>query len=296
MNDDPILASAGSRPRRDRLRLACSITLWSLYSLILFVRPQSWPLPKLSTWTDQLQRAIREMIEAAVAFLGVERVTFEIRWAIYFVLAAGVIPWAVLALARRGRPYNLGFRLPNRIGWRIIAVGWLLAFPFQLWMIKGASFADYYRPQLERSGGLVFLSYYAAVILAEHFYFHGFLLATCRSGGSWPGPATVVPPGGGLRVSVLQWLGLCQPVDGATGTAKLTRWIGLQDRCLLPILVSVLLFAAVHLGKDPRELALSLPGGIALGYVSYRTNTWFIPFLLHALNAGTACALMLLLV
>jgi membrane protease YdiL (CAAX protease family) len=69
----------------------------------------------------------------------------------------------------------------------------------------------------------------------------------------------------------------------------------LQDHCILPILVSGLLFAAVHLGKDPRELALSLPGGIALGYVSYRTNTWLIPFLLHALNAGTACALMLLM-
>jgi hypothetical protein len=295
LNEDPILASAGSRPRRDSIRLACSITLWALYSLILFVRPQSWPLARVTTWTDQLQRAIREMIEAACVLLGVGRVTFEIRWAIYFVLAAGVIPWVVLVLVRRGRPYALGFRLPNRIGWRIVVVGWLLAFPFQLWMIKGASFADYYRPQLERSGVPVFLAYYAVVILAEHFYFHGFLLATCRSGGRWPGSATVAPPAGGLHVRILRWIGLCQPVDGATGAARLTRWIGLQDHCILPILVSGLLFAAVHLGKDPRELALSLPGGIALGYVSYRTNTWLIPFLLHALNAGTACALMLLM-
>ena len=60
-------------------------------------------------------------------------------------------------------------------------------------------------------------------------------------------------------------------------------------------MISALLFAAVHLGKDPRELILSLPGGIALGYISYRTNTWLIPFLLHASTAGMACALMLLM-
>ncbi len=68
--------------------------------------------------------------------------------------------------------------------------------------------------------------------------------------------------------------------------------INLPDGCLLAVLASAMLFGLVHLGKDPRELMLSLPGGIALGYLAYRTNTWLIPLALHLATAGTACAMI----
>ena len=50
----------------------------------------------------------------------------------------------------------------------------------------------------------------------------------------------------------------------------------------------------VHLGKDWREAVLSLPGGIAVAYVAYRGDSWGIPFLLHALTAGTTLGIMLI--
>ena len=43
-----------------------------------------------------------------------------------------------------------------------------------------------------------------------------------------------------------------------------------------------------HLTKDPRELMLSLPGGIALAFLAYRSNSALVPFLTHAGTAGLA--------
>jgi membrane protease YdiL (CAAX protease family) len=69
---------------------------------------------------------------------------------------------------------------------------------------------------------------------------------------------------------------------------RLTRWIGLPADCVPAILTSTTLFGLVHVGKDPRELLLSLPGGVALAYIAYRTNSWLTVFVLHLATAGTA--------
>ena len=302
MTRDPALAADVHRPPRGRARLAISIAFWTVYSLVLFVKPLSWLPEQLRGATLDLRRWLIGLIDLVYGSLGIHQTgsypmpwANELRWGLYFFLTAGVIPWAVLAIVRRGRPHDIGFRLPNRVGWRIVAVGFLVALPLQVWMVKSPTFTRYYLPQLERAGTLAFVFYYGVVILVEHFFFHGVLLATCRAGGRWPTPAPVRADADSAFGRTLQWVGLCQPLDGATGVRRFTRWGGLQDGCIPAILVSAMLFAAVHLGKDPRELVLSLPGGIALGYVSYRTNTWLVPFLLHALTAGTACALMLLM-
>ena len=60
------------------------------------------------------------------------------------------------------------------------------------------------------------------------------------------------------------------------------------------MVTSATLFGVVHIGKDPREMLLSVPGGLALAYVAYRSNSWLIPYILHLATAGTALALMMI--
>ena len=62
-----------------------------------------------------------------------------------------VVPWLGLILAGGGRPYDLGFRRPNRVGWRVLFVGYVVSVPFLVWMARGSDFAAYYLPQLRRA-------------------------------------------------------------------------------------------------------------------------------------------------
>ena len=295
MNRRAVAPTEAEPSRRGAALVVAAVTLSMVYCFALLVRPSaSWPT-HLRELIGALRRWLFGLIDAGYEILGIPQAATELRWSAYFLLTSALVPWAVLGVLRRGRPYDIGFRRPNRIGWRVVIVGCLLALPFQIWMVDSPTFDRQYLPQIERVGMLGFLLYYAVIILVEHFFFHGVLLGACRMGGRWPSPAAVAADADDPAGRILQWIGLCQPTDGTSGLRRLTRWAGLQDGCVPAIMISALLFAAVHLGKDPRELILSLPGGIALGYISYRTNTWLIPFLLHASTAGMACALMLLM-
>ena len=231
-------------------------------------------------------------LRAGLGMLGAASASAELRGGAYIIVVSVVIPWLILTLARRGRPVDVGFRRPNRVGWRVVVIGFALALPLLLWMVQGPRFPAYYLPRLDRAGTWVFILYYVVNMSGEHFFFHGVLLAACRGGHRWPAPAPIATnaPSGPRRA--LQWLGLAQPIDGAHGVARVTRWIGLPGGCVPAVCTSGALFALIHVGKDPRELALSLPGGIVLAYVAYRTNSWLIPFVLHLATAGAACAMM----
>jgi membrane protease YdiL (CAAX protease family) len=86
---------------------------------------------------------------------------------------------------------------------------------------------------------------------------------------------------------------MAQPLGEARGFSRITCWLGLPTGCPIAIFASAALFGLIHGTKDFRELLLSIPGGIALAYLAYRTNSWLTPFVLHALTAGTACAMLL---
>ena len=143
MTRDPALAADVHRPPRGRARLAISIAFWTVYSLVLFVKPLSWWPEQLRGATLDLRRWLIGLIDLVYGSLGIHQTgsypmpwANELRWGLYFFLTAGVIPWAILAIVRRGRPHDIGFRPPNRIGWRIVAVGFLVALPLQVWMVK----------------------------------------------------------------------------------------------------------------------------------------------------------------
>jgi hypothetical protein len=340
-------------------RLVVAMTLAGAYCLVFLARPpQSWRayLPA-ATATGPLW--VLRQIDAGYAALGVELVGRQLRDGTYLLLMSGAVPWLALALVRRGRPYDLGCRRPNRFAWRLIAVGYVGSLPLLVWMVGGSSFASHYLPQLQRVGFWPFALYYLVNMASEHFFFHGVLLAAFRSDWRWPAPPREVawsdtgewhahareprcsssgnvprrawawhPASRWMLRRGLQWLGLAQPVarpeyassaegdrsptarsttaaprnmvasrdavvPGSTVGSRITGWLGLPGGCVPAIVASAVLFSLVHVGKDARELLLSLPGGVALGYLAYRTNTWLTPFVLHLATAGTACLMML---
>ncbi|MGB2988291.1 MAG: CPBP family intramembrane glutamic endopeptidase [Phycisphaerae bacterium] len=298
--------------------VATAIVLSTVYCAAFFIGPRPfWPAI-LREAMSYPSRWVYRLIDTAFRLSGTESAHIEVLRGVYLVLMAGVVPWLVMALTGRGRPFDLGFRRPNRFGWRIAVVGYLIAAPFLVWMVRGAGFAGPYLEQLERAGATVFILYYLANMLTEHFFLHGLVLAACRANRRWPPPLPVecgiglpecgtglpecgraagFSPRGRARDfrSTLRWLGLAQPTGDTGGLRRITRWLGLAGGCVPAIVTSTMLFGLVHIGKDPRELVLSVPGGVALAYVAYRTNTWLIPFLLHVATAGTALAMIVVM-
>ncbi len=277
-----------------RASVALAAVFWSVYALLFFTRiPSSWS-PSLSAFLGGPKRWGWRLIENAYAAVGVEPLSERFVSGSYLFLWAFAVPWLVMAVIGRGRPTALGWRVPNRLAWRLLLVSFVVAAPFQVWMVRSPQFAGQYMEHL-RSGAAGFAAFYAVNMFAEHFLFHGVLLAAVRRDRCWPQPVPVAHDGRPGAIRFLQWLGMAAPTGDARGLHRMTRWFGLTDGCVAPIVVSGLLFGAVHVGKDPRELLLSIPGGIILGYIAYRTNSWLVPLGLHATTAGAACLLMLLM-
>ena len=226
--------------------------------------------------------------------IGVADPGWMLRHGTYCVLSGIVIPWIILTLVGRGRPWDIGLRRPNAIAWRVLALGVIGSMPLLFWMVGGAKFADYYRPHFAQ-GRAAFLTYYAVNMISEHFLFHGVMLAALRRGTRWPSPAKVNDEPARGWVRLLRWIGLAQPTSDERGARRITAWFGLPAGCVCGVVVSGLLFGAAHIGKDGREFLLSFPGGMASAYIAYRTNSAVVPFLLHAATAGAACLMMVLL-
>lgn len=276
--------------------VGAAVGLATLYCLVFLVPLRFFGGGQLGDVLTTLKEPsdwVRRLVGLLVDYVGVQpssRSAFH--FGAYLLLTAGVIPWLILFMLRRGRPYDLGCRWPNRYGWRVLVVGYLVAVPFLVWMVRGSRFAGPYLAHLESWGGLVFCAYYLANMLAEHFLFHGAFLAAFRVGHCWPGPPPTDAHATAPHRRLLQWLGLAQPAEGTGGLTRVTRWLGIEAGCVPAICASAALFGLVHAGKDSRELLLSLPGGVALAYIAYRTNSWLTPFALHLATAGTACAMI----
>jgi hypothetical protein len=295
LNEKTILVTNPPPRRRGYVAVAFAIVASAVYCLAFLVSlPSSWPaqvrdvvglMSRPSHW-------IYDLVEVLLNLVSAEHASPLVHFTVYLLLVAGVLPWLIMTMLWRGRPYDLGLRRPNVYGWRITLVGYLTALPFLTWMVRGASFAGPYLGQLERAGGVAFSVYYLINMLTEHFLFHGVMLAALRVGHRWPPPAVVVADATSHVGRILQWVGLAQPTPDARGLQRVTQWLGLRAGCVPAIATSAMLFGLIHVGKDPRELWLSIPGGVALAYLAYRTNSWLTPFVLHIATAGTACAMI----
>lgn len=213
---------------------------------------------------------------------------------VYLLVTAGFIPWLAAAGLGLRRPAMIGMRIPNRYALRILPVAYLLALPFLVWMVRSPTIGSPYLNQLHRLGATVYLAYYLVNMLTEHFLLHGVVLGVCHRDGRWPMVTDNASALAGRPRGFLAWLGLAQPTGDARGLERFRRWFGLPHGCTAAILTSGVLFGLVHLSKDPRELLLAFPGGVAQAFLAYRTNSWLTPFALHLTTAATALGMMLL--
>ena len=220
--------------------------------------------------------------------------SLEVRYALYYFVTAGLVPWCARALLGRARPTSLGLRYPNRLGVRVLLVGTVVSAPCLWWMISQPGVAEAYVAGFERVGYVSVLTVYLTVLCAEHFFFHGAVLAVCRVGCRWPESPPLEHDATTRWRRVLQWFGMAQSTRGASGLQKATRWLGLPDGCFVAVVFSSVLFASVHLGKNPRELFLSLPGGLASAYLAFRTNSLLVPAALHFIVGAVATVLVYL--
>ncbi len=252
-------------------------------------QPPSWMGRTVQNAAATAKSWVYTLIDAARGAIGLADSGSPLtRHGCLLTIVAVVVPSVLMLAIGRRRPGDFGCRMPNRIAWRIVLVGYVVSLPVLAWMVRGPVMANYYHDQLHRAGATLFVGYYAVNMFCEHFLFHGVLLALFRRELRWPAPPPVLPVTAAGVGRVLQWFGFAQPTGTASGLRRWTRWLGLPDGCEVAIVASAVLFGVIHLGKDPRELLLSLPGGVALAFFAYRGNSWLAPFVLHLATAGTA--------
>ncbi len=264
-----------------------SILLASAYTVFAFTVPPAWVPAGLADYWQWPRTAVFGQLRRAFGASGTSEFDALVFSSIYYAIVGLIVPWIAMAIMGRGRLYDLGLRAPSRLGWRLVILAYVLAAPLVIWMAKIPAFGPYYLNQLD-SGSFVFLTCYASIMISEHFLFHGVLLAILRHGRRWPAAPVHVRGANRSHLALLRLFGFAQPVGQSKGIGRLSRWLGLRTGCLLPIVLSGVLFWMAHLTKDPRELMLSLPGGMALAFLAYRSNSALVPFVIHAGTAGMA--------
>lgn len=176
-----------------------------------------------------------------------------------------VIPTVPLVLCGRGLG-DMGIGWPNVLGRRLIAISAILSIPFGLWLLSSLPDGPSQR--------IIDLRYICSLlaIIPEHWLICGIYVALMLPGRRLPNPVPVAPVAGSPPVRVLRWLGLAQPPASPNDNGILA-WFGLTGTSLLAILVSGVLFWMVHIGKGGLEVILSLPGGMAVAYVTLRSRS-----------------------
>ena len=249
-----------------RAALVCALGfLW--LTLFWFEPARTWPL------RSAIDRAAYRLLEQR---LGLDA---AFAWTIrswFFVL----VPVAVLRLTGRTlAPLGLG-RMATT-GWRIVSAGFVAALPALVWLGLRPGIQLYYRALFEPGGWKLFVAY-LLVIVVEHVWVAGVVLALALPDGRLP-EHLIDPP----RRGMLQAFGFGTPVGGPKGVSA---WLGISPDAWPAIVGQALVFGAIHMGKDPGELATSFPGGLAIGIITYRVGSIWPTVALHA---GTSAVVVL---
>jgi len=191
---------------------------------------------------------------------------FAFRWLVAQVLVGIVIPAPLLMLAGR-RLRDVGIGWPNALGRRLIVVSVVLSVPFGLWLLSA-------HPQFRQRGtDIPSAACMLLTVVPEHFLICGVYVAILLPGRRLPNPIPVAAVKGPLPVRALRWLGLAQP-PASSGENRTLAWFGLTWASFAAILASGGLFWMVHIGKESTlEVILSLPGGVAVAYVTLRSRS-----------------------
>ena len=192
-----------------------------------------------------------------------EWVRLYILWYILCFISSMIVPIIVLkTMGRKLTDFGLG--MLNRLGLRLTGIAILVSIPFGLW-IQLAS------PVPHRLSIMYILSLVNKI--PEHFLILGILVAMMLPHRRLPNPAYLAPIEGARGQKIFRWLGVSQPYT-IDSDNRVLAWFGLNWTSLFAITVSGLVFFMIHLGRDnPVEVGLSLPGGILVAYITFRTHS-----------------------
>ena len=194
----------------------------------------------------------------------------------------------ILAIVRR--PMALGLGGVARYGWRIIVLGFAIALPFCIWLGLRPGMHAFYA-HIFKVGGWKSLLANALVIVVEHAWIEGVILALALPGGGFASSsATSDPP----RRGALAFLGFGFPADLRDDQRSLWQWLGVPAIVMPCLVLQALTFGAVHVGKEWGELVTAFPGGLGLGMITYRIRSFWPAVVLH-LGTGAIILLTILL-
>lgn len=190
-----------------------------------------------------------------------------------------LVPIGVLFLFGK-KPTALGMGRMARYGWRILLVSFVVSLPVLVWLGLRPGMHAYYAGMFRPDGWKPILAN-AIVIVVEHMWIEGVLLALALPGGGFAHDEEDPP-----REGRLAFLGFGQPAGGTT----LWTWLGVPPTVLPALIGQALVFGAVHAGKDVGELLSAFPGGFGLGLLTYRIRSVWPSVLLHV---GTGAVVLL---
>jgi hypothetical protein len=190
----------------------------------------------------------------------------------------------ILAIVRR--PTALGLGGVARYGWRIIVLGFAVALPFCIWLGLRPGMHTYYAHMFD-DGGWKPLVANALVIVVEHAWIEGVILALALPGGGFASSSATSDPS---RRGALAFLGFGFPADLPDDQRSLWQWLGVPAIVMPCLVLQALTFGAVHVGKEWGELVTAFPGGLGLGMLTYRIRSFWPSAVLHL---GTGAIILL---
>lgn len=202
---------------------------------------------------------------------------YRVIWLLVGVVMAAIIPLSLAALT--GRPPGcMGLRLPNRWGWKMVALCIGITIPFA-YFFAGERLEMVGRHQPSARLQLLVM---VGVSIPEHIFLTGVCLACFGPGWRLPRPKKLAAVEGVGLKRALRWLGLAQPAGpGLPLGHRILVWWGLDGPSLLAVTCAGMLFGLIHVGAGPVELTASFPGGFALCYLAWRSGSIWPGWLIH---------------
>jgi hypothetical protein len=220
------------------------VFVWSFWGVIAFLEPW-WVDNVLTSWNQNDQ---------VVAL-----------WLLVWVVLGMIVPAALLYLSGL-RLNDVGMGIPNTVGWRMIILGIAVSIPFGILLLNSKNF-DSGRNAVSADYVMILLS-----MIPEHFLVTGVCTTLMLPRRRLPSDVRFEPVEGNFITKGLRWFGLAQSSVN-TGSNRILDWFGLTWASLFAIVASGAVFRMIHLGRNNLELMLSLPGGIAIAYMTIRSHS-----------------------
>lgn len=168
---------------------------------------------------------------------------------------------------------------------RLLLLALAVALPVQVALGLSPGMQHFYRRFFEDGGGTRILAN-AITIFTEHLWIEGVVLGLALLPGL---VERVRAEQGCARVGRFARFGLGYP---ESGPRTVSAWLGVPPEAWPAIAAQGALFFLGHFTKDPFEVATSLPGGLAVGWLSLRTRSFLPAMVLHLVTGAVVICTM----